>query len=1578
MRDSQKFVPFGRLDTDTAPEYVAPGNYTDARNITHITNDTESTQGVVPYLGNELAFDPGSVTAQNKIYRLYTPQAAFTGTLTVYDQNGNIITGFPTTWNRNQTLANQAISIDTALTALVGATTATAGSDYVDISLTSITGYDWILVATAGTTPDVELEAIVIQEAYDTTLSGELNDIGSYDLMGDLYVWSTPQTHLPTTVLSSTTGLPLVISLSINTTPTPDVYRVTCASAHGLTSGMKVVISDVTVTTPGIVSPNGIWIINVINSTVFDLMEYYNVTTGMVATANTGTITLYTEAVGEIGVGYKDENLPLPVSNQWTYKRLLRTKEWGFRTKKQVNTYAERNAIKDSIYWTDDYNVPRVLYYNLPYVTDGAIAVINSTGKYAYGSIGAETKLILSSTNSRIVFTSQDQAGGQVTSGNWRYSIRFLSDSLAPTEWSDLTNPINVYLAADNGSPALIIGNEAGTITGKINNFTISGIIPGLFKYVELAGINYVGNGIEGFNIKRVLLTGNDTTLLISHTGTETSVTNLDLGTLNFREAAIVTAKNIDVIDSRMILSNITVAAQSDLSAWAQTFTYSIERQGLTAVRSATDGTIVMGEYQDPTNINMYCGYMHNETYRFGVKVRFKATGFWSDTFWVDDAKFDCVTSGRKTSNLTNFNLTANSSGGADDICYSAYIRFVVNSAILDYLIDGIRVRDLADTISFERAEVVPTILACGMVVPSVAGAVVDATYNYIYDPSGGPYTIFGEFPYISGRAAAATNPLYTAAEFNTVRERKLAAFYSPDIQFLHTDISFITGDTILNHGNPSVESLASYSGSSYNPQFGQWSGRTYTDLTHPYDVVTPTSMTMMTYGQDIYIFTSTGKTYKKQAAFLNGAPSANYSVNYITQSLVFETAVNIGIPTVATVPPQSDYAFYYGQYYRALSNQYGDTGLTKYISTGHSLSIDSSTGNSTQAVFGGDTFTQNNFLRHRTYAQDGIQFTGLPAPTTPQTEGFGGGVSFYCQNRINAQMKQKSASQSGNLYPGISTTSWLDSIANTDGNNGEAYQEGYTIRNQVRSDVAFDSALERTNDLPVRIVWSELKPQGSPSDRYRIYLPLNFKDLDLSFGEIKHHANGNGELITWQPKKFQRQFFNTRGTLDSIGAGSIVIGDGSVMSRDGQTISLYGTSHKWSVIKGKSNGGNDVFYWIDTILKKALRFGYDGTVSIADIKGMQSFMANNLDWVVDNDTPADGTGICAVWNDRFAEANWTVRGRRDAQYTWSATTNYVVGSLVFYQPSIYSTFEETGELFVVKFVSGPATVAITPVAVYLLPNVISTLTGTTVLTITTATPHKLVTGDQVKFRDISGLSTDITETFLTVTVTGASAFTVTVSALTNTYVASSGSIVEINPKYWTFIEHTNNAYYNEYTLIFNEFKNGFTTFAAYLPKIFLKWTNTFLSPRPISIVSRNYEHNQGSYLTWYSSGHNTQQTERGYIEGVVNKGSDQAKTFVSIAIDSDSVPNQIDFTTKTQESYLLSGEFETNNQSSYSDIKADSTVTILNPTGLNDTDADLLTGRWLKTKFYFAVDAYNLYLNTLIEFMINYPFKAK
>src|ERR1019366_3698704 len=114
-----------------------------------------------------------------------------------------------------------------------------------------------------------------------------------------------------------------------------------------------------------------------------------------------------------------------------------------------------------------------------------------------------------------------------------------------------------------------------------------------------------------------------------------------DLGTLNDASPYYETAKSIEILNNRLVLSNLTVAGQQDFSAWAATFTHAIISQTMPAVLYNTNGTLVMAEYQDPLNVYFNVGYMHNEIYRFGVKVKFKNSS-WSQTFWVDDIAVDC------------------------------------------------------------------------------------------------------------------------------------------------------------------------------------------------------------------------------------------------------------------------------------------------------------------------------------------------------------------------------------------------------------------------------------------------------------------------------------------------------------------------------------------------------------------------------------------------------------------------------------------------------------------------------------------------------------------------------------------------------------------------------------------------------------------------------------------------------------------------------------------------------------------------------------------------------------------------
>ena len=406
MSDEQnkQLVDFaGKLNMDVSFEKMKPEDYSGGLNVQFLTNNTQSTKSHIPMLGNLPALDLGSVAVQNKTYRVYTSQAGvFSFRINAIDQNGNNFshtipdidmsvpvsgggvtqTSLIQTWINSITLANTVTGSGTT-------------SGYVDITLSDITGYDIVFtitnISSTGFQPYLEIR----QEAYDISLIGELRYIESKDLIRDLYMYSTPQTRLPESKQMFVQAI----------TNNGGRFSVQFTGVHSLTTGQKIGLSA------SGTAIDGIWIITVVNTVTIRLEEYYvNYSAVAGPYPLTITMTTYLEGVGEIGAAVEDVNTSI-----WTYTRLLRTKEWGFRTKKQIDGRpATRTEDRDSHYFTDGFNVPRCFYYTKPFAADGALAF--NGGRYSYGSIAEETKNILSSTTARIEYTSQVQSGGQVQS----------------------------------------------------------------------------------------------------------------------------------------------------------------------------------------------------------------------------------------------------------------------------------------------------------------------------------------------------------------------------------------------------------------------------------------------------------------------------------------------------------------------------------------------------------------------------------------------------------------------------------------------------------------------------------------------------------------------------------------------------------------------------------------------------------------------------------------------------------------------------------------------------------------------------------------------------------------------------------------------------------------------------------------------------------------------------------------------------------------------------------------------------------------------------------------------------------
>jgi hypothetical protein len=377
-------------------------------------------------------------------------------------------------------------------------------------------------------------------------------------------------------------------------------------------------------------------------------------------------------------------------------------------------------------------------------------------------------------------------------------------------------------------------------------------------------------------------------------------------------------------------------------------------------------------------------------------------------------------------------------------------------------------------------------------------------------------------------------------------------------------------------------------------------------------------------------------------------------------------TALDKGIRIVQIKRPLSPGSF-----------QYSPEGLDSYVYTGafqesgQSLSVD---------LFGGDTYTAQVY--YRTF----INKVSLPDPLTGESAQ---AINFTGQTKSNSYLIYRNEDDASHkVYPSSYATGTNEAGFN-DWLSKQTldtffYNSGYDLRNLFYG-FRTGPSIEPLSKLPTRIIYSDLKPQNARSDFYRRFGILSYNDLDASFGEIIDMKNINGELFTLQPNKYQRQFFNTRGTLQLSDTSQIVLGDASVLSRPGVTITSYGCSNKWSVFLGRSQGGDDVIYWYDRTRKKFMRFGADGAVPISDRAFVRTAALNDTKWVLDYDTPALNYGMHGVWNQRLGEAIWTIRAYRKPDFAWEEGLVLSVGDIVYLEDeSNFLNFEQTIVLYVV------------------------------------------------------------------------------------------------------------------------------------------------------------------------------------------------------------------------------------------------------------------------------------------------------
>ena len=1080
----------------------------------------------------------------------------------------------------------------------------------------------------------------------------------------------------------------------------------------------------------------------------------------------------------------------------------------------------------------------------------------------------------------------------------------------------------------------------------------------------------------EAYTFGRTKLSLGQTNITYTHDGYETDIAELTpLSQLKNSTFVIKKAKNIRALDNRLVLSNVNISGnESSLANLFNTITYSIEKKSIDSIGTFSpnnqlsqrlDYNIVndynskiasIGEYMDPANTFKYVGYMMNETYRFYGAVEY-LDGTLSDAYYLFDAiicrdadvpgVFDPKRNASSTFTDYKLNTYPSASGGFGGNCTLNGAQTLipyVNVTIPPTLpaINGLNAKKVIKKIHIFRADVKEkTILANGLGVLGIKGSpawistklfglpVSDPNYisnrvdsyrmTTAFDPNnpsniGTNGTRYSTYPFIAdfiseenfahsvlllGGYTLSTSPNLNV---QAVSNRKTVEFFSQDHLLSNERIEYSNIDKVINYGpydnyyhkegpiTTTTTSTLSY-GYSDDSSYKNWHGFGSFYFCGKYGSSTYQSTTLDTSklcgpapwideGGHVKVDNTTYGYYGKLSV-VNWYSNSSffYQTNTTNKGHVFFTSNDISGAGLYT-GRVTQYGTHLISYYRPLTpdQQYGNNNIATIIPTGAYYDLQNdSTQLGTLAtlneinVFGGDTYTCKSLLRYR-YTAPGNTSGGF-------SDGgrYGVGIEFYSQSRVNPQLRYNTEkdplTRNNKVWPfdfnspqdGSKFQEWFNHTSPLTSNYiGEtvSYNGSFSDKNTINSLAIYDPNLYYENKQPATIYYSEPKLQESLIDSYSYIGPSNRKDLDISFGDINHHEIYNGQLITFQERSMNRQFFNST-TMISNPDTQIVLGDGGqVLSRRGETLSTYGLKNKWSVIKGRSKGGNDVLYWYDATTRKIMRFAYDGVVPISVRANVDSFIWNNTGYIQMYDTPAHGEGVCGVWNEKYNEALFTFRAKKYGIEEYSDEILYSEGDVVFYNVYGYGDFHETGEF-------------------YIRNNVPFAFTG----------PPTYPYPDS---------------------------------------------------PYWDIIPHNNNSYYNEFTIVFSEDKNGFTTFYSPKPKIYMTFKDGYLTPYPISDYGQYiYENDRGNQLIWYDQG----LMEDAYIEGVINYNPELIKTAEAISIDSNTTPYKVEIRSAQHNTFMTSAnnDFASVEGMYRSPVKNDTTP---------DGDTSRVYGRWFGVKY--------------------------
>jgi hypothetical protein len=1208
----------GKLNSDTDILELKEGNYPDRVNV-EFNADAELFSDT-PALGNRLVCDIGEQQLQQKVVRIFLDVFFETVFIKLYNNNGQLLdlanqsVAFQTLPYIKAAIRNGFNGFDTdvyTVSFLDG--TGTNSDPYMDVTINNAFYSDFILEFTDNN--GNVIRSGTIKESISLTGTGKFIEIGSKDLLGTTWLFSTTQDKEQSSRYYSS------MSMYLYPYTNYENHIAIYFPSHGLSMFESVVIANAV----GIgVVANGEWVVNVIDPNNFSLFFSNPIGIVLAPAQYGGIIYRNTFGVGQIGVQqYVGE------TDSYTYKRILASKRFNFRTMYQIDADAVLNNNGYLLKFTDNYNYPRTFSYAGAFMDDGALQAINPQGFYTYETLTDEIKNIINYSSAVVEYYEQAQGGGSVPPANWRYAVELLTDTNSTTELSFLSNPIPTYQPTYIGYTTAyhpIYGNATGdNLTTKINRVRVTGITPGVFKYIQLVGFNYASSGVStvvvnAFRIRKELLSSDQSEIILEHNGNEPDISFFDTTLSIAVRPDILRAGSNRFCENRLVYANITTSTAIDIRDWALTMKYSIKRKSLFAAFKQE----MWEEFYNPENTPKYTGYQPYEWYRFYISAETYSGKITDSVFCFDmrflsqydynqfgQAEFNEINGGDRR-DLTGDEYDSYAPGYWEPLVSGSYrslyqMHIELNSIDWEYQINGVRVKNIFKSVKVSRAERIPEVLASGVWVVGIGAS------GGIYDSAG---------------FVNAQPPNYT-----------IGSFYSPDIIFGYTTYnSNALGDKLINFG-----------------QLDAYTSDAFVDgsVTSRWDTIGPVTNTPFT-PQIIDI---------KDCKYIGSGESNTFSVGNVGTVITYNKFIPpssskfVGSPviqlqqSVDSTLGQNQSGRFQSLIFRPKTDKYGARNAfgNTVVFTGATAFKEQSS----VSVFGGDVFNQQVQFRQK-----------IRQATTNDSAAF----NLISTNIVNANLRQYnmgSLTRSFPVFP-ISAQTWMIPAIGTDDDDYYYKNMGYSIFNRAQASSVFDPEGNNIGNYITRKYYSQLNPNNANTDKYREFLPFDFQDNPNSFGPITHIEVVNGELFTLQQRGFTREFFNATGRLQSAEDGDLLIGDGSVLSRKGLRLTMLGTNQKWSVCKGFTTSGKETIIWVNDEFGCVIRFGADGTVNISEREMMSTFFRERMRYVIGKDTPAYNQGIATVWDNIGKNFIITQRAWKDA-VNWSQGSLYLAGRLVIY-----------------------------------------------------------------------------------------------------------------------------------------------------------------------------------------------------------------------------------------------------------------------------------------------------------------------